>query len=57
MSKKEFIPNFANFACAPSSVSTQPGVPSTFGYDFVIKGNFTFTWASAVSIKTNIEII
>jgi len=38
----------ANFECH-SGYDYEEGVPESFGFNFEPKGNFTFTWAQAVS--------
>ena len=52
MANHSFVFTTANFKCIPNSITRGDGVTQDFGFDFPLKGNFTYTWKLVVSRTT-----
>ena len=43
------LPKTSLFECGPEAIASEEDMAHTFGYEFQLKGNFTFTWLLAVN--------
>ena len=53
----DYLPKFANFACGPTKTADEEGIAHDFGFNFQLKGNFTFTWMFAVIKHVNLLLL